>query len=162
MGRKKNIWEGIAIKLQESDYSRSGDQCKTMMYTLQQKYKKVKTLNNTSGQGKNSFPFYEEIDKVLGHKPSINPLSKLSSVAGGSSSRSDNTLDALETESVFSSVDGLDEESFLKTSLSMVAKTTMHLPYLLLKSQNQSKSRRTKQARKENSQSQHLLTKWKV
>ena len=45
----------------------------------------------------------------------------------------------------------------------MVVKMTMHLPYLLLKrSQNQSKSRRTKQARKENSQSQHLLTKWKV
>lgn len=113
MGRKKNIWEGIAIKLQESGYSRSGDQCKTRMHNLQQKYKKVKTLNNTSGQGKNSFPFYEEIDKVLGHKPSINPLSTLSSVAGGSSSSSDNTLDALETESVLSSVDGLDEESFL-------------------------------------------------
>ena len=113
MGRKKNIWEGKAMKLQESGYSRSGDQCKTRMHNLQQKYKKVKTLNNTSGQGKNSFPFYEEIDKVLGHKPSINPLSTLSSVAGGSSSSSDNTLDALETESVLSSVDGLDEENFL-------------------------------------------------
>ena len=53
--------------------------------------------------------------------------------------------------------------SLQKTSLSMVARTTMHLPYLLLRrSQNQSKSRRTKQARKENSQSPHLLTKWKV
>ena len=113
MGRKNNIWEGIAMKLQESGYSRSGDQCKTRMHNLQQKYKKVKTLNNTSGQGKNSFPFDEEIDKVLGHKPSINPLSTLSSVAGRSSSRSDNTLDALETKSVLSSVDGLDEESFL-------------------------------------------------
>ena len=82
------------------------------MHNLQQKYKKVKTLYNTSGQGKNSFPFYEEKDKVLGHKPSINPLSTLSSVVGGSSSSSDNTLDALETESVLSSVDGLDEESF--------------------------------------------------
>ncbi|XP_068758147.1 zinc finger and SCAN domain-containing protein 29-like [Montipora capricornis] len=92
MGRKKNIWEGIAMKLQESGYSRSGDQCKTRMHNLQQKYKKVKTLNNTSGQGKNSSPFYEEIDKVLGHKPSINPLSTLSSAAGGSSSSSDNTL----------------------------------------------------------------------
>ena len=112
MGRKKNIWEGIAMKLQESGYSRSGDQCKTRMHILQQKYKKVKTLNNTSGQGKNSFPFYEEIDKVLGHKPSINPLSTLSSAAGGLSSSSDNTLDALETESVLSSVDGLDEENF--------------------------------------------------
>lgn len=113
MGRKKNIWEGIAMKLQESGYSRSGDQCKTRMHNLQQKYKKVKTLNNTSGQGKNSFPFDEEIDKVRGHKPSINPLSTLSSVAGRSSSRSDNTLDALETKSVLSSVDGLGEESFL-------------------------------------------------
>ena len=82
------------------------------MYNLQQKYKKVKILNNTSGQGKNFFPFYEEIDKVLGHKPSINPLSTLSSIVGGSSSRSD-MLDTLETESVLSSVDGMDEDSFL-------------------------------------------------
>ena len=113
MGRKKNIWEGIAIKLQESGYSRSGDQGKTRMHNLQERYKKVKTLNNTSGQGKISFPFYEVIDKVLGRKPSITPLSTLSSVAGGSSSSSDNTWDALETESVLSSVDGLDEERFL-------------------------------------------------
>ena len=58
MGRKENIWEGIAIKLQESGYSRSGDQCKTKMHNLQQKYysKKAKTLNNTSGQGKTLFP----------------------------------------------------------------------------------------------------------
>ena len=135
MGRKKNIWEGIAIKLQESGYSRSGDQYKTRMHNLQQKYKKVKTVNNTSGQGKISFPFYEEIDKVLGRKPSINPLSTLSSVTGGSSSSSDNT-DALESESVLSSVDGLDDERFLceaVTAENVAARTTMHLPYLPLK-----------------------------
>ena len=50
---------------------------------------------------------------MLGNKPSINPLSTLSSVAGGSSSSCDKTLDALETESVLSSVYGLDEDSFL-------------------------------------------------
>ena len=32
MGRKKNIWEGIAMKLQESGYSRSGDQWKTFTW----------------------------------------------------------------------------------------------------------------------------------
>ena len=169
MGRKKNIWEGIAMKLQESGYSRSGDQCKTRMHNLQQKYKKVKSLNNTSGQGKNSFPFDEEIDKVLGHKPSINPLSTLSSVAGGSSSRSDNTMDALETKSVLSSVDGLGEESFLcedvtaeDVSVNGSEDDDAPTQLLLKRSQNQSKGRRTKQTRKENSQSQHLLTKWKV
>ena len=50
---------------------------------------------------------------MLGHKPSINLQSTLSSVASRSSSSSDNTLDELETESVLSSVDGLDEEGFL-------------------------------------------------
>ena len=134
---------------------------------MQQKYKKVKTLNNTSGQGKNSFPFYEEIDNVLAH---INPLSTLSSGAGGTASSSDNTLDALETEPVFCQVSTAWMRRVFcarlllqKTSLSILARKTMHLPYLLVKrSQNQSKGRRTRQARKENSQSQHLLTKWKV
>ena len=84
MGCKKNIWEGIAIKLQRSSSSRSGDQCKTRMHNLQQKYKKVKTLKNTPRPRENYFSFYEVIDKVLGHKPSMNPLSTLSSVAGGS------------------------------------------------------------------------------
>ena len=54
MGRKKSIWEGIAIKLQESGYSRSGDQCKTRMHNLQQKYK-VKNTEQYLGQGKNFF-----------------------------------------------------------------------------------------------------------
>ena len=31
-GRKKNIWEGTAMKLQESGYSRSGDQWKTFTW----------------------------------------------------------------------------------------------------------------------------------
>ena len=34
MGRKKKILKGIAIKLQESGYSRNGDQCKTRMHNL--------------------------------------------------------------------------------------------------------------------------------
>lgn len=62
-------WEAIAMKFQERGYSRSTKQHKTGMHNLQQKYKNVKTLNNTSRQGKNSFPFNEEIDKMLGLKP---------------------------------------------------------------------------------------------
>ena len=101
---------------------------------------------------------------MLDRKPSINPLSTLSSVAGGSSSSSDNTLDALETESVLSSADGLDEERFLceavtAENVSVNGSEDGDAPSLPTSEKN---SEQSIQARKENSQSQHLLTRWKV
>ena len=106
MGRKKNIWFDIAAKLRRNGYQRTGEQCKTRMHNLQRKYKKVKSLNNTTGQEKNSCAFFDELDKVLGHKPSINPSSILESRGG--KHQHGRQEDAMDTESVSE-----EEEHFL-------------------------------------------------
>ena len=49
MGRKQNIWENIAAKRNDNGYKRTASQCKTKIHNLEQKYKKVKNLNNRAG-----------------------------------------------------------------------------------------------------------------
>ena len=53
--------------------NRTASQCKTKLHNLKLKYKKAKLRNNTSGQSRNTCPFFEELDAVLGTKPSIAP-----------------------------------------------------------------------------------------
>ena len=73
MGRKQNISESIAAKLNDNGCKRTASQCKTELHNLKLKYKKAKLRNNTSGQSRNACPFFEELDAVLGTKPSIAP-----------------------------------------------------------------------------------------
>ena len=73
MGRKQNIRESIAAKLNDNGCKRTASQCKTKPHNLKQKYNKAKLLNNTSGQSRNTSLFFEELDAVLGNKPSIAP-----------------------------------------------------------------------------------------
>ena len=71
MGRKQNIRESIAAKLNDNGCKRTASQCKTKLHNLKRNYKKAKLLNNTSGQSRNTCLFFEELDAVLGTKPSI-------------------------------------------------------------------------------------------
>jgi len=45
MGRKHNIWENIAAKLNNNGYNRTASQCKTKIHNLEQKYEKAKHLD---------------------------------------------------------------------------------------------------------------------
>ena len=42
MGRKNNIWENIAAKLNNNGYKPTATYCKTKIHNLEQKYKKAK------------------------------------------------------------------------------------------------------------------------
>ena len=73
MGRKQNIRESIAAKLNGNGCKRTASQGKTKLHNLKLKYKEAKLLNNTSGQSRNTCLFFEELDAVLGIKPSTAP-----------------------------------------------------------------------------------------
>ena len=73
MGRKQNIRESIPAKLNDNGCKRTASQCKTKLHIVKLKYQKAKLLNNTSGQSRNTCLFFEELDAVLGTKPSITP-----------------------------------------------------------------------------------------
>ena len=100
MVRKQNIWENIAAKLNDNGYKGTASQCKTKIHNLEQKYKKAENLNNTSGQGRNTCLFFEELDADLGTKPSIAPklILEASTVASGEYSQ---CLDGETVEDVY-------------------------------------------------------------
>ena len=74
VSKKKPIYDAIAKKLNEKGYTKTGEQCKTKIKNLLARYRKVKDNNRTSGSGADtSFPFFDEIDAVLGTKATSEP-----------------------------------------------------------------------------------------
>lgn len=73
MRRKQNtsVWANIAAKLNDSGCKGAASQYTTRIHSVEHKYKEAKNRNNTLGQGRNICPFFEEVDAVLGTKPSI-------------------------------------------------------------------------------------------
>ena len=81
--RNSAVWDSIANKLnsllkdQGISRFRTGTQCKARIKYLQDEYKRVKDHNSRSGNNRETFEYYEEIDVVLGCKPNITPKSVL-------------------------------------------------------------------------------------
>ena len=77
--RNGAAWDSIAKKLngvlKEQGIStfRTGAQCKARMKYLQDEYKRVKDHNSRSGNNRETFDYFDEIDAVLGCKPNIAP-----------------------------------------------------------------------------------------
>ena len=80
MKRNSTVWDALAKKLKSifkdskgiPSY-RTGMQCKARIKYLKDKYKRVKDHNSRSGNNRESFEYYEEMDEVLGSKPNITP-----------------------------------------------------------------------------------------
>ncbi|XP_059204193.1 myb/SANT-like DNA-binding domain-containing protein 7 isoform X1 [Centropristis striata] len=71
--RNRPIYEAISTKMQEKGYSRSYQQCQRKIKHLKNCFRKAKDVNNKSGRDRASCPFYEELDRVLGDRPSFCP-----------------------------------------------------------------------------------------
>ena len=77
--RNSTVRDAIAKKLnsifkdQGIPSYRTGTQCKARIKYLQEEYKRVKDHNSRSGNNRESFEYYDEIDKILGSKPKITP-----------------------------------------------------------------------------------------
>lgn len=77
--RNSTIWDDISKKLnkilrdQGLSNFRTGLQCKARIKSLEDEYKKVKDHNGRSGNNRETFEYYEDMDTVLGCKPNITP-----------------------------------------------------------------------------------------
>ncbi len=69
--RNRPIYEDISREMEGRGYSRSWQQCQRKIKHLKTLFRKAKDSNNESGR--KSFPFYEELDRVLGNRPSFCP-----------------------------------------------------------------------------------------
>ena len=68
--RNKVVYERIAHKLQEhGQYHRDWKQCRDKIKNLKTKYKEIKDNNGETGRGRKSCKSFDEMDRILGHRP---------------------------------------------------------------------------------------------
>ncbi|CAH1110697.1 unnamed protein product [Psylliodes chrysocephalus] len=63
-------------------YTISADQCDSKWKGLKKTYKKIKDLNNTTGNKPKKWEFYYVMDNLLGNKPEVIPQAVCSSSEG--------------------------------------------------------------------------------
>lgn len=77
--RNRAVFENIATEMTERGHRRTWQQCQRKIKSLKSKFKEAKDSNQRSGRGRVTCPFYNELDLVLGDKPSCQPLQLLNS-----------------------------------------------------------------------------------
>ena len=65
----KSVWETIATEMKKKGYNSTAVQ-------LKKSFVKVEDNKRTTGRGKKSCKFYNELGKILGFKPGVNPVSR--------------------------------------------------------------------------------------
>ncbi|KAL0149633.1 hypothetical protein M9458_055160 [Cirrhinus mrigala] len=86
--RNKSVFEDISAAMAEKGYRRSWLQCQRKVKALKSKYKEVKDHNSKSGNGRITFQFYDQMDRILGDKPSVT----LTNVLDSSQDREDTDI----------------------------------------------------------------------
>ena len=77
----KSIYDKIAAELNSSGYTRTGLQCRERIKKLKKDYKKTKDNLNETGNKRKICKFYEQINDILGDRPSTKPAIVIDSSA---------------------------------------------------------------------------------
>ncbi|XP_048048605.1 uncharacterized protein LOC125269701 isoform X2 [Megalobrama amblycephala] len=84
-------------QLRERGFDRSVEQCRVKVKKLRQQYIQVRdALNKTgsSGKEKDKFPWYDDLDNILGTKPDVDPVDVVESHESSTLSASSDAIDA--------------------------------------------------------------------
>ena len=81
--RNRQVCEGIAKRMRERGYEKTAEQCRIKMKKLKGNYRKVKDKNSETGRGRKTCKFFEDLDKVLGHRPATCPPILVESLGTG-------------------------------------------------------------------------------
>ncbi|XP_071795263.1 uncharacterized protein [Asterias amurensis] len=66
MVHNHNVWKDVAAQL---DNMYPAEECHDKCTYLKRRYREVLRNNNSSGRGRQTFMYFEEMDSVLGHCP---------------------------------------------------------------------------------------------
>ena len=77
--RNKVVFQEIASKMNEKNFSRDWIQCRTKIKNLKKMYREVKDHNSFTGRGRKTCKFYNELDEIIGHRPASVPTVLLDS-----------------------------------------------------------------------------------
>ena len=71
--RNKTVFVDISKQLQRLGYDKDWQQCRIKVKNLKNQYKKVKDHNGVTGNRRKVFKYYEQLDRILGHRPASLP-----------------------------------------------------------------------------------------
>ncbi|CAI5685798.1 unnamed protein product [Oreochromis niloticus] len=77
--RNRAVFECIAKEMIERGHRRTWLQCQRKIKSLRAKFKEAKDINKRTGRGRVTCPFYDELDRILGDKPSCQPIELIDS-----------------------------------------------------------------------------------
>ena len=88
--RNDNVFAQIVNTLAKRGYHRTAQQCRAKIKSLKKRYKEIADRLRKSGEGRESdaddvpadFPFFEDIDAVMGGRASVSPVHLLDSASG--------------------------------------------------------------------------------
>ena len=78
--RNKFVFKHIAKEMMKLGCNRDWEQCKTKIKNLKTDYRNVKDNNGKTGRGRKSCKFFNELETILGHRPSSVPIVVLARV----------------------------------------------------------------------------------
>lgn len=86
--KRKHVFENVSNDLLSSGFICSAAECQAKWKSLMRSYNVAKDNKNKTGRGPNRFQFFEEIDAIVGTKPSNNCEHTLESSSEASTSTS--------------------------------------------------------------------------
>ena len=97
--RNKDVYIRISQKKCEAGYNRTFEQCREKIKKLKKEYRKIKDMLNGTGQGRNDeLPYFDAMDKVLGHKPATVPSALIDILASNENDQNTSITDNVDEE----------------------------------------------------------------
>ena len=122
--RNKEVHQHIAQKMRKAEYERTFEQCREKVKKLKKEYRRLKDTLNETGQGRSKeveWPYFELMDRILGHKPTTVPESIIDSLAQ-SQGNNDSRTEMREVSKVDKTLFG--ENSDTGTTISLTSNTS--------------------------------------
>lgn len=92
--RNSHVYRDVASRLRLVGYERTPDQCRVRVKSLKRQYYQAKeALRNNNGQYRKLCKFFDEMERILSNRPSVDPQDMFDSVAVG-----DEMMDGTEEE----------------------------------------------------------------
>ena len=113
-----DVYKRIAQALAEAGYERSWKQCKDKLKNLRQFYKDLKDGHSKSGHDRDTWPYFELIDSVVGDRPLNSPRALLDTLQQEAPLSPSNG-----TEQVSASINNSDDEEAAEATGSLDSST---------------------------------------
>ena len=71
--RNRSVYDKLSRQMTAAGFTRSAVQCREKIKKLRSEYKRVKDNNGLTGRGTRKWRYYDQLDAILGHRPSTEP-----------------------------------------------------------------------------------------